>query len=310
MRKPGTAVQHTIKTPIHCMGVGLHSGRPVRLELKPASVDTGVVFRRVDLEQPVEIRAVWSNAVESPLCSTVTDGRDVSVSTIEHLMAALHASAIDNVVVELDGPEVPILDGSADPFMFLIECAGPMAQTAQRRAIELRRTVRVENGASWIEIEPDSLLSVECDIDFASRAIGRQRMDTMVEAASFRSEIARARTFGFAKEVEQLRAAGLARGGSMQNAIVIDGDSVLNPDGLRFADEFVRHKTLDLIGDLYLVGRPLLGRVRAHRPSHALTTRLLTTLFADAEAWQLQADPVETIESPLDWAPPVTALSA
>ncbi len=311
MRKPGTAVQHTIKAPIHCIGVGLHLGLPVRLELKPAAIDTGIVFRRVDLAEPVEIRAVWSNAVESPLCSTVTDGKGVSVSTIEHLMAALHANAIDNVVVELDGPEVPILDGSAEPFMFLIGCAGPMAQMAERRAIEIRRTIRVESGAAWIEVEPDSLLSIDCTIDFASRAIGRQSMDTMVEAASFRTEIGHARTFGFLKEVEQLRAAGLARGGSIANAIVLDGDKILNPEGLRYVDEFVRHKTLDLIGDLYMAGHPLLGRVRAHRPSHALTCRLLNAIFADASAWQFESNAVEAHhETSLAWIEPATALSA
>ncbi|HTH97772.1 MAG TPA: UDP-3-O-acyl-N-acetylglucosamine deacetylase [Stellaceae bacterium] len=314
MRKTGTSVQHTIKSPIYCRGIGLHSGRVVTMTLRPAAVDSGIVFRRVDLDPVVDLPALWSNAMASPLCTTLRNDEGVTVSTIEHLMAALHAGGIDNIVVELDAAEVPILDGSADPFLFLIDCAGPMAQTRTRRSIEVRKTIRVEAGESWAEITPDARLSIQCDIDFASHAIGRQSTDIVVAAQGFRDEIARARTFGFLHEVEQMRAAGLARGGSLDNAIVVDGDTVLNEEGLRFDDEFVRHKTLDIIGDLYLAGAPLLGRVRAHRPSHALTYKLLTQLFADAEAWRyhpaVELDGESADDQPLSWVEPVAALSA
>jgi UDP-3-O-[3-hydroxymyristoyl] N-acetylglucosamine deacetylase len=307
MRKSNAAVQHTLKAPIHCTGVGLHSGVKTTMTLRPAAVDTGIVFRRIDLPTgPVEIRAVWSNAVESPLCSLLRNDDGVTVSTIEHLMAALHAASVDNAVIELDGAEVPIMDGSSAPFTFLIECAGLLPQAAPRRVLRVLKTVRVENGLAWAEIVPDELLSVECTIDFESKAIARQSADTMVEAQIFKTEIGRARTFCFLDEVAAMRKAGLARGGSLDNAIVVDGDTVLNEEGLRYVDEFVRHKTLDAIGDLYMAGGAIVGRFRAHRPGHALTRRLLATLFADDSAWTLAAPEAEIPA----WDEKVTALSA
>jgi UDP-3-O-[3-hydroxymyristoyl] N-acetylglucosamine deacetylase len=307
MRQSNASVQHTLKAAIHCTGIGLHSGVRTTVTLRPAPVDTGIVFRRTDLPQgPVEIKALWSNAVESPLCSLLKNDDGVTVSTIEHLMAALHGAAVDNAVIEIDGPEVPIMDGSAAPFVFLIECAGLLPQAASRRVLRVLKPIRVEIGQSWAEILPDDLLSVECAIDFDSKAISRQKTDILVEAHAFKTEISRARTFGFLHEVEQMRKVGLARGGSLDNAIVIDGDTVLNQDGLRYTDEFVRHKALDAIGDLYLSGGAILGRFRANRPSHALTRRLLATLFTDVEAWTVATADAE----PAAWDAPIAALSA
>ncbi|MGE0716729.1 MAG: UDP-3-O-acyl-N-acetylglucosamine deacetylase [Alphaproteobacteria bacterium] len=280
----GPTLRHTIKSAIHCTGVGLHSGQRIVLRLVPAPAGTGIVFRRVDLAGAPEVPALWDRAVESPLCTTlVEDG--VTVSTVEHLMAALAGMAIDDVVVELDGPEVPIMDGSAAPFVFLIECAG-IAELAQpRQAIRVLKEVRVGDGQRWAMLRPGPVQSFTFEIDFPHPVIARQRYGVTLHNGTFKSELSRARTFGFLHEVDKLRSLGLARGGSLDNAIVIDEQRVLNEEGLRYGDEFVRHKLVDSIGDLYLAGGPILGRFEGYRSSHALSARLLHTLMRDPTAW-------------------------
>jgi UDP-3-O-[3-hydroxymyristoyl] N-acetylglucosamine deacetylase len=286
--RTGTAAQKTLKTAIHCRGVGLHSGVKTAMKLCPAAPDSGIVFRRVDAAGAgAEIRAHWKNAIDSALCTTLTNGEGITVSTVEHLMAALSGARIDNAVVELDGPEVPIMDGSAAPFVFLVECAGIVEQDAPRRAIKVLKTVSVGDGSKSASLLPDHGFSMSFEIDFATRAIDRQDISLVVDPASFKSEISRARTFGFLQEVDRMRAAGLARGGSLDNAVVVSGDKVLNEGGLRYADEFVRHKILDAVGDLALAGAPLIGHFRGLRSGHALNRQLLAALFADADAWCL-----------------------
>ncbi|MGH7062208.1 MAG: UDP-3-O-acyl-N-acetylglucosamine deacetylase [Stellaceae bacterium] len=281
--------QQTLKTAIGCKGIGLHSGRRVAMTLRPAAPETGIVFRRADAG--AEILANWANTIASPLCTTLSDGAGVTVATVEHLMAALAGAEIDNAIVELDGPEVPTMDGSAAPFMFLIECAGIVEQDAPRRAIEVLKPVTVgENGAA-AALAPDRDFSLSFEIDFDNPLIRRQDISVVFDSGTFKKELARARTFGLLDEVDRLRAAGFARGGSLDNAVVVSGDRVLNRDGLRYADEFVRHKLLDAVGDLYLAGGPIIGHFRGMRSGHAHTRRLLAALFADAAAWRFTTIP-------------------
>ncbi len=310
MFMPVSATQKTLKAPIHCTGIGLHSGVKAALTLRPAPVDTGILFRRMDgANGPVEIPAHWTNALESSLCTMLTDGKGTSILTIEHLMSALAGSGIDNCVVEIIGPEVPVMDGSAAPFVFPIECAGTVEQHASRQAIKVLKPVQVGDERAWASLEPEDQFAVEFEIDFASKVISRQTASLTVDPDSYKQAISRARTFGFLKDVDQLRAAGRALGASLENAVVIDGDTVMNEGGLRYPDEFVRHKVLDAVGDLYLAGGPLLARFRGMRSSHALNRRLLATLFADRNAWTLQ--PLGTDAFALDsWDEPARALSA
>ncbi|GGF17408.1 UDP-3-O-acyl-N-acetylglucosamine deacetylase [Aliidongia dinghuensis] len=299
----GAVLQKTLKAPIHCTGVGLHSGVKAAITLRPAPANTGIVFRRLDVEgAPVEIPADWRRSVESALCTPLTDDKGISIMTVEHLMSALAGCAIDNAIIDIIGPEVPIMDGSAAPFVFLIECAGTIEQLAPRRFVKVLKPVRIEQGQASVTLAPGEGFSVDFTIDFASKAIARQSTRVTVDPGTFKSEISRARTFGFLAEVDQLRAAGLARGGSLDNAIVIDGDEVLNDGGLRYPDEFVRHKALDAIGDLYLAGNPLIGRFEGIRSSHALNRRALEALFADDEAWcyvtLADAQPIDAWQEP------------
>jgi UDP-3-O-[3-hydroxymyristoyl] N-acetylglucosamine deacetylase len=282
----GFAVQHTLRAPIHCTGIGVHGGLPVTLRLVPAPENTGIVFRRVDLDPVSDIPARFDRVTDTRLCTLLTseDGR-ASVGTVEHLMAALAGCQIDNALVEIDGPEVPIMDGSAEPFVFLIECAGIAAQSARRKAIRILKPVMVRDGDKIASFQPALEFSLSLEIDFASRAIGRQQRSASFGA--FRNELSRARTFGFVADVEALRAAGLGRGGSLDNAILIDGDTVLNPEGTRYEDEFVRHKMLDAVGDLSLAGYPILGKFVGSRSGHAMNNRLLHSLFASQENWAL-----------------------
>jgi UDP-3-O-[3-hydroxymyristoyl] N-acetylglucosamine deacetylase len=226
------AAQKTLKKPIHCRGIGLHSGARINMALLPAAPDTGIVFRRSDLDQ-VEIAANWRNIVDSTLCTTLGDGAGVRVATVEHLMAALAGLEVDNAIVELDGPEVPVMDGSAAPFVFLLECAGLVEQRTPRRAIKVLKPVSVGSKGNSAALLPDDEFRVSFAIDFASGAINRQELCFTLDALSFKQDISRARTFGFLHEVDQMRAAGLARGGSLDNAVVISGDQVLNEGGLR-----------------------------------------------------------------------------
>jgi len=303
--------QKTLKNPIHCSGIGLHSGTKVRMTLLPAPIDSGILFCRSDLPGAPEIAADWRNAVETPMCASIAGPDGASVRTVEHLMSALAGCGIDNAVVDLDGPEVPAMDGSAAPFVFLIECAGVAAQDAARRCIEVRREVTLSDSERSISLKPGHGLSIDFEIDFASPAVARQEWDVRITPASYKRDVARARTFGFLHEVDRLREAGLAQGGSLDNAVVIDGEQVLNEGGLRYDDEFVRHKVLDLIGDLYLAGGPLQARVRGVRAGHSMTLRLLRTLFADRAAW-IRRDMSEADLEPLQGAtvPPARAVAA
>ncbi len=253
------------------------------MTLHPAAPGQGIVFRRTG--SLAQIRASWVNMVESPLCTMLSDGEGFRVGTVEHLMAALAGAEIDNAIVELDGPEVPIMDGSSAPFMFLIECAGIVEQDAARRAIKVLKPVSVIEGGATAALFPDRSFSMSFEIDFENSLIRRQTLSLAFDAETFKTEISRARTFGLLDDVDRLRQAGFARGGSLDNAVVVGRDQVLNVGGLRYDDEFVRHKLLDAFGDLYLAGGPLIGRFRGIRSGHAHTKRLLAALFADGEAW-------------------------
>ena len=281
--------QSTLRNPIGCSGVGLHAGQAVTLTLRPAPAETGIVFRRRDLG--VEIPARFDRVSETRLCTVLSlPGRpECRVGTVEHLMAALSACAVDNAVVELDGPEVPVLDGSSAPFVFLIDCAGRVDQAAPRAAIEVLRPVRVTEGRGYAELRPSHApgLSLSLSIAFEAAAIGRQAYSMRLGERSFRDELADCRTFALRHEIEAMRAAGLARGGSLDNAVVVDEDIVVNPAGLRRPDEFVRHKMLDAVGDLALAGAPLRGAFIGHRSGHGLNNRLLWALMADPQAWRL-----------------------
>jgi UDP-3-O-[3-hydroxymyristoyl] N-acetylglucosamine deacetylase len=278
----GAVGQQTLKGPVHCSGVGLHGGAPVSMTLLPAPADHGIVFRRVDAKgDQSSIPALWSAVVETRHCTVIGNRAGVTVSTIEHLMAAFAGAGIDNALVTLDGPEVPIMDGSAAPFMFLIECAGVVEQDAPRRAIKVLKPVMIADGGRIAALSPASGFSISFEIDFESAAVARQECFFQVGEGTFKSEISRARTFGFLHEVDEMRAAGLALGGSLENAVVVAGSRVLNEEGLRYDNEFVRHKVLDCIGDLYLAGAPLLGHFRGVR--------------SDRRAWTLVDLPVAEI---------------
>lgn len=290
----GFGAQRTLRSAISCVGVGLHGGQRVSLTLRPAPAGSGIVVRRTDLGKPggVTIPARFDHVVDTRLCTVLgLPGQpEARVGTVEHVMAALAGCGVHNAVLEVDGPEMPILDGSSRDFVFLIDCAGTVEQEAPVEAIEVLRPVRVSHGESFVELRPglhgfDMVVSIAFD----APAIGRQALTLRMGQAVFRDRLARARTFTLASEVEHLRAAGLARGGSLDNAVVVDGATVLNPGGLRMADEFVRHKLLDAVGDLALAGPALRGRYVAHRPGHALNNRLLHALFADPGNWRLAA---------------------
>ena len=279
----GIAPQRTLRAATACRGIGLHCGKPVTMGIGPAPADTGIMFRRIDAG--AEIRALWSSTCESNLSTVLSNGEGIRVGTIEHLMAALAGCGIDNAVVELDGPEVPIMDGSAAPFVYMIERAGIVPQDAARRAIKILKPVAVnENGAS-AALLPEHGFSMSFEIDYDNPLIRRQDITLSFEPGTFEVELAPARTFGLIDDLPRLQAAGLALGGSLDNAVVVSGSRVLNQGGLRYADEFVRHKLLDAIGDLYLAGAPIIGHFRGLRSGHALTRRLLATLFADRNAW-------------------------
>lgn len=290
-KAPGKpALQRTLKSAINCSGTALHSGEKISITLHPAEPDTGIVFRRSDIAGGnVCIPAHWSRISDTRLCTALSDGENVSVSTVEHLMAALAGCNIDNLVVEIQGGEVPAMDGSAAPFVFLIECAGIVEQSAPRRAIRVLKPVSVTHGDGFASLTPaaDSpdAFSINMEIDFDSTVISRQDYLFHFVGNAFKSEISRARTFGFLHEVDDLRASGRALGGSLDNAVVISGDKVLNEEGLRYEDEFVRHKVLDSLGDLYLAGSPLVGHFHGIRSGHSLNRNLLEALFADDEAW-------------------------
>lgn len=270
-------------------GIGVHSGKTVSVTFHPADADQGIVFRRlVDGSAAVEIEAVSRNVVATDLCTVIGTKDGVTVGTIEHVMAALSALGIDNVVVELDGAEMPIMDGSAAAFVELFDEAGIQEQAALRRYIRIVKPVRVAAGGSWAEFTPHAATRYEIDIDFASPVIGRQAWTGNVDETVFRSALARSRTFGFMRDVEKLWAAGFALGASLDNAVVVgDDDRVINAEGLRFSDEFARHKTLDAVGDLALAGLPFIGAYKSYRGGHKLNAMALKALVSDASAYEI-----------------------
>lgn len=279
-------LQKTLKSSIGCTGIGLHSGKKVTMSLNPAAPNTGILFHRTDLEGKDRIiPARWDFVVDTRMATTIGNEAGACVSTIEHLMAALAGCGIDNAIIEIDGAEVPVMDGSAAPFIFLVECAGMTEQDAPRKAIKIERPVRVGDSDKYMSATPDDSFSVGFEIDFEDTAVARQKLSMRLVNGTFKTEIARARTFGFVHEVDALRKAGLALGGSLDNAVVISGDTILNGDGLRYDDEFVRHKILDCVGDLYLAGAPIIGQIDALRSGHALNNQFLISLFSDDDAW-------------------------
>ena len=278
----------TLASAAVCAGVGLHTGARVRMAMKPAPVGAGVVFQRTDLDlEDCVVPARWDSVRSTDLGTTLVNEDGASVATVEHLMAALAGLGVDDLVIELDGPEIPAMDGSARPFIELLLHAGLSATAAPRRAIQVLRPVRVEEGGRRAELLPALHSAIDVEIDFDDPTIGRQSFAFDVTPDSFIELVAPARTFGFRRDYEKLVSMGLARGGSMDNAIVIEEDGVANPEGLRFADEFVRHKALDALGDLYLAGLPILGLYKALRPGHGLNNRVLAALFADQANYKI-----------------------
>lgn len=279
--------QHTLARAVTCTGVGLHSGAPVTMVLEPAEADSGISFLRTDVAKGTgHVPARYDLVVDTKLGTRLANSHGTTVSTIEHLMAALWGCGIDNLRVVLDGPEVAIMDGSSEPFIFLIESAGVQVQNAPRRAIEVLKAVTATVGDATVTLQPYDGYAIDIDIEFPHPAIAAQCASYDFSKITFQQMLSRARTFGFEQEVEYLRSIGLARGGSLHNAIVIGKEGVLNREGLRFNDEFVRHKALDVVGDLYLAGAPLLARVVASHPGHTINNQILRTLFADASAWK------------------------
>jgi UDP-3-O-[3-hydroxymyristoyl] N-acetylglucosamine deacetylase len=297
--------QRTLKTMIRATGVGLHTGTKVFMTLRPAAPNTGIVFRRVDLVPPVEIRGDAYAVGDTRLSSCLEKG-GVKVFTVEHLMSALAGLGIDNAYIELTAPEVPIMDGSAGPFVFLLQSAGVEEQGVPKKFIRILKTVEVREGDKWARFEPHHGYKLTMSIDFAHPVFDRSRQAVTVDfsATSYIKEVSRARTFGFMQDVETMRSQGLALGGSLDNAIVMDEYRVLNTDGLRYEDEFVKHKVLDAIGDLYLLGHPLIGAYVAHKTGHALNNQLLRRLMEDKPSWELVSfERSEDAPAFLTWQP-------
>jgi UDP-3-O-[3-hydroxymyristoyl] N-acetylglucosamine deacetylase len=280
--------QRTLKSAIRATGVGLHTGEKVAMTLRPARPNTGIVFRRVDTARPTDLRADAFCVGDTRLSTTLEEG-DVKVATIEHLMSAFAGLGVDNAYVDLTGSEVPIMDGSAAPFVFLIQSAGIEEQGAAKRFFRIKRPVEVRDGDKWARFEPFDGLKLSFSIVFDHPVFEKSAQEASVDFAetSYVKEVARARTFGFMQDVEAMRSSGLAQGGSLDNAIVMDEYRVLNAEGLRFGDEFVKHKLLDAIGDLYLLGYPLIGAFAAHKSGHGLNNRLLRETMGRKEAWEL-----------------------
>jgi UDP-3-O-[3-hydroxymyristoyl] N-acetylglucosamine deacetylase len=280
--------QRTVKQLVRSVGIGLHSGTKVELVLRPAAADSGIVFRRVDLDPPVEIRLTPEAVVDTRMATTIGHG-DVRIATIEHLMSALAGLGIDNCAIDVDAAEIPIMDGSAASFVFLLQAAGIEELAAPKRFVRVLKPVQISDGDKWARLEPHFGYRLKFSIDFNHPAIDSTEQVVEVDFArdSYIQQVSRARTFGFVNEVEALRAAGLAMGGTFENAIVMDEYRVLNTDGLRGSDEFAKHKILDAIGDLSALGRPLIASYVAHKSGHAINNRLLRALVADAAAWDL-----------------------
>jgi len=301
--------QRTLKNVIRATGVGLHSGEKVYLTLRPAPPDTGVIFRRVDLPEPVEIRATAQN-VGATMLSTTLEQDGVSVSTVEHLLSAMAGLGIDNAYVDVSAGEVPIMDGSSGPFVFLIQSAGIVEQEAPKRFIRIKKSVIVEEQGKWARFDPFDGFKVSFAIDFDHPAFKDVPCTAEIDfsTTSFVKEVSRARTFGFMRDIEALRKNNLALGGSIDNAIVVDEYRVLNEDGLRYEDEFVKHKILDAIGDLYLLGHSSIGAFSGYRSGHALNNKLLKALCADPDAWEEVTFEDEKASSPISYTTPLQTL--
>ncbi len=293
--------QRTLKSEISCKGVALHSGDKVVMTLKPAPAGSGIIFKRIDIAGGgASIPATWDRVVDTRMCTVLGNEDGVTVGTVEHLMAALAGCRIDNALIEINGPEVPIMDGSSGPFVFLVECAGIQEQDAPRRFIRIEKPVSIRDGSRVATLSPADGFSLSFEINFDNQAISRQTISLGLAKGSFKKELARARTFGFLHDAEKLRAVGLARGGSLDNAVIISGEKILNEGGLRFDDEFVRHKALDAVGDLYLAGAPVIGRFDGICSGHDANNKLLRALFADRDAWSydvLGSDEADVIGS-------------
>jgi UDP-3-O-[3-hydroxymyristoyl] N-acetylglucosamine deacetylase len=302
--------QRTLKNVIRATGVGLHSGEKVYMTLRPAAPDTGIVFRRIDFDRPLEIRADAMLVGDTSLCTALVKG-DVRVMTIEHLLSAMAGLGIDNAYVDLSTAEVPIMDGSAGPFVFLLQSAGIEEQNKPKKFVRIKNTIKVEDGDKWARFEPFEGFKVGFTIDFNHPMFEKSVSSAEIDfsSTSFVKEVSRARTFGFMKDIEYLRERNLALGGSMDNAIVLDDYRVLNEDGLRYEDEFVKHKILDAIGDLYLLGHSLIGAFYGYKSGHALNNKLLRALLAQPEAWEYATfeDEEAASASPISYANPATS---
>ena len=300
--------QRTLKNVIRATGVGLHTGDKVYMTLRPAAVDTGIVFRRVDLAEPVEIRSCCENVGDTRLSTTLVKG-DVRIATIEHLLSAIAGLGIDNAYVDLSAPEVPIMDGSAGPFVFLLQSAGIEEQVSAKRFVRIKKSVTVRDGDKWARFEPFDGFKFGFSIDFDHPMFAKRTSTSEIDfsTTSFVKEVSRARTFGFMRDIEMLRERNLALGGSMDNSIVLDDYRVLNEDGLRYEDEFVKHKILDAIGDLYLLGHSLIGAFYGYKSGHALNNTLLRALLADKTAWEEVSFDDES-KAPISYAHPAQAL--
>lgn len=280
--------QRTVKHSVSCFGIGIHSGKPASLTIYPAPENTGIVFVRTDIkDKPNRINARYDAVSKTMLGTTIANESGVEISIIEHLMAALWGCKIDNALIELDGPEIPIMDGSSESFVFMAECAGIKVQKATREYIEITKKIRVEDKDSYIELLPSDSFSVETVIDFKDSVISKQEYSFSEKNSSFKYALSRARTFGHEEDAEFLRKQGLAKGASMENAVVIKDNKVMNKDGLRYHDEFVRHKLLDLIGDLYLAGSPIKARIRSYKPGHKINNKVLHELFSKPDSYKI-----------------------
>nr|WP_233170524.1 UDP-3-O-acyl-N-acetylglucosamine deacetylase [Aquitalea sp. ASV15] len=293
--------QRTLKQAISATGVGLHSGERVKLTLLPAAPDTGIVFRRTDLPESEDVKAEPALVNDTRLSSTLVTATGVRVGTIEHLMSAFAGFGIDNLIVEVTAAEMPIMDGSAAPFIYLLQSAGVVEQTVPKRFIRVKQVVEIVEGDKWVKLEPMDGFKITLSIEFNHPAfnLAPQKVTVDFASSSYLDEISRARTFGFMHEVEYMRQHGLGLGGSLDNAIVIDDEYVLNPEGLRFPDEFVRHKILDAIGDLYIIGHPLIAAFSGHKSGHALNNKLLRKLLDTPDAWEYVSftDPLDAPSS-------------
>lgn len=301
--------QRTIKQMIATTGVGLHKGNKVNLVLRPAAPDTGIVFRRSDLSPMVEIKASPELVKDTRMCTCLINDDNVRISTVEHLLAAVAGMGIDNLIVEVDSHEIPIMDGSAHPFIYLLQSAGIQEQAKAKRFIKVKKPIRVEEDDKWAELLPHHGFKIDFAIDFDHPAIAdtKQLVSMDFSSQNFIRDISRARTFGFMKDIEYLRANNLALGGGFDNAVVLDDFRILNTDGLRYDDEFVKHKILDAVGDLYMGGHSILGHLRAFKSGHALNNKLLVALMQQQEAWEFTTFEEPAAEAPISYLSPVIA---